>query len=399
MLPSHFSSLTNCSVHAGNHGGRDALGVAEHDFSTNSNACGPCPEALQQVQQADPSHYPDPHYTHLRAELAAWHGVAVEQIVLGASASELIHRFLLAARLAGAAAAQLPLPAYGDYARQAMALGLPVQVRTDADSGLTATTEAYSSAAAGQPGQAWAIEWGCSPSSPHGGVDACASNWLQAPVISTDVRDVAQAGAPWWRVLDAAYAPLQLGQGPQEWLNHARHMQVACWQLFSPNKSLGMTGVRAAYAIAPAQPVAAVAQQQWQACLVQLQALAPSWPLGVHGEAMLWAWMQPSVQHWLHDSRAQLQTWKQAQRALLSELGWRCRASATNFFVAEPPWPDGVLDVCHRHAVLARMRDSGVKLRETDSMGLPNHVRISVQPPKSQQALAQAWRDAMHYYS
>lgn len=112
---------------------------------------------------------------------------------------------------------------------------------------------------------------------------------------------------------------------------------------------------------------------------------------------MLWAWMQSSVQRWLHTSRAQLQAWKQAQRALLYELGWRCRASATNFFVAEPPWPDTVQEASHRHGVLAHMRGLGVKLRETDSMGPPEHVRIGVQPPKSQQALAQAWRDAVKH--
>ena len=38
------------------HGGPDALGVPLHDFSTNSNACGPCPAAWQQVQLADATH-------------------------------------------------------------------------------------------------------------------------------------------------------------------------------------------------------------------------------------------------------------------------------------------------------------------------------------------------------
>ena len=31
------------------HGGPDAQGAAPHDFSTNSNACGPCPLALTAV--------------------------------------------------------------------------------------------------------------------------------------------------------------------------------------------------------------------------------------------------------------------------------------------------------------------------------------------------------------
>ena len=45
------------------HGGPDAAGVPVFDFSTNSNACGPCPEALHAVQAADATRYPDPAYT------------------------------------------------------------------------------------------------------------------------------------------------------------------------------------------------------------------------------------------------------------------------------------------------------------------------------------------------
>ena len=51
------------------HGGPDAAGVPVFDFSTNSNACGPCPEALHAVQSADATRYPDPAYTALRAAL------------------------------------------------------------------------------------------------------------------------------------------------------------------------------------------------------------------------------------------------------------------------------------------------------------------------------------------
>ena len=53
------------------HGGPDAGGIPVLDFSTNSNACGPCPDALAVVQQADATRYPDPAYTALRAQLAA----------------------------------------------------------------------------------------------------------------------------------------------------------------------------------------------------------------------------------------------------------------------------------------------------------------------------------------
>ena len=42
------------------HGGPDALGIPPHDFSTNANACGPCPAVLQALRQAPVHTYPDP---------------------------------------------------------------------------------------------------------------------------------------------------------------------------------------------------------------------------------------------------------------------------------------------------------------------------------------------------
>jgi histidinol-phosphate aminotransferase len=80
--------------------------------------------------------------------------------------------------------------------------------------------------------------------------------------------------------------PLRLSGAPA--LSEAQ--QQTLWQLWTPNKALGLTGVRAAYAIAPLGADAAVAQ---------LESLAPSWPVGAHGVAPLQAWTRPDVQAWL----------------------------------------------------------------------------------------------------
>jgi len=39
---------------------------------------------------------------------------------------------------------------------------------------------------------------------------------------------------------------------------------------------------------------------------------------------------------------------------------------------------------------VASLRAQGIKLRDTTSMGLPGHWRLSVQPPAAQNALAKA---------
>ena len=320
------------------HGGPDALGVPLHDFSTNSNACGPCPLALAAVQAADASRYPDASYTALRAALADWHGVAPGRLLPAGSASEFIFRISAwVGRRAGSAGPPVwqPQHAFGDYAAAAAACGLPLRH----DDG----------------GEGAALVWACEPSSPLGQAH---TRWPGATNGGTVV-------------LDSAYAPLRLSGSAS--LGPAQRDRV--WQLYSPNKALGLTGVRAAYAIAPPGHEAAVAQ---------LDALAPSWVLGSHGVAMLQAWVQAPVQGWLANSLTTLRRWKALQIELLTGAGWTCLPSEANFFCARPPPGTTVPAWCQA------LRAQGIKLRDTGSFGLPGLVRLGVLPPGAQAALLAA---------
>ena len=318
------------------HGGPDALGVPRWDFSSNANSAGPAPHALARLAQADRRRYPDPAYTALRERLAQWHGVRPSQVLVAASASEFIRRMSLAValRLPGAAV-RCPQPGYGDYAAAANALGLRV---------------------VGPEGEAPLLAWVTQPGSPHGQV-------LPSP----------QPG-PTITVLDLAYQPLQLSGAPAE-------LPLWAWQLWSPNKALGLTGVRGAYSIAPAHA------GPW---LQALEALAPSWPLGAEGVALLEAWASVDTEDWLVHARAQLRQWKAQQLALCAALGWLCVPSDTPYHLVRWPGPRAV-----RLNRLRALRDAGIKLRDTASMGLPDHVRMSVQPPEAQQALRLAWSASM----
>ena len=152
----------------------------------------------------------------------------------------------------------------------------------------------------------------------------------------------------------------------------------AVWQLYSPNKALGMTGVRAAYAIAPLGS---------QETVDELNCLSASWPLGAHGVALLDGWVNAEVRTWLSDSLHTLQAWKTRQIALLESLGWICQPSVTNFFCATPKLPSGWT----LEQALTALRQQGIKLRDTSSFGLLGQVRVSVQPPAAQEALRHAW--------
>ena len=322
------------------HGGPDGGVMARHDFSSNGNACGPCPAALAAVRQADAGVYPDPGYRDLRQQLAGFHGVSAARVLLAASASEFIFRATSLAAQRGHAV-WLPPHRYGDYAQAAHGHRLTVT---------------------GSAGQA-SLLWACEPSSPLGGTQA----GLAVLVDGLAPRAML--------VLDRAYEPLRLSGEAS--LDAARMARV--WQLWTPNKALGLTGVRAAYAIAPLDSKADVAA---------MEALCPSWPVGAHGVAMLQAWSCPHVQSWLAGSLSTLSGWKARQIALCLSMGWACLPSQGNFFCARPELPAGV----PLRQALAGLRGQGIQLRDTSSFDLAGHVRISVQPPAAQDALHNAWQ-------
>ena len=346
------------------HGGPDRLGVPLHDFSSNSNACGPCPQALAAVQGADASRYPDASYSNLRAQLAAFHGVDVWRIVLATSASEFVFRITaLAARQGlqqgperGApGSVWLPPHGYSDYGVAAQAHGLAV---------------------AADASQA-SLRWLCEPSSPLG--------------AAQESFPVPAAGAYRLTVLDRAYEPLRLTGTPS--LTDAQLQSL--WQLWTPNKALGLTGVRAAYAVAPlgAQGDARV-----------MEMLCPSWPIGAHGVAMLQAWTQTEVQAWLAASLGLLRGWKARQISLCAALGWNALPGDANFFVCDIGIEMcalnsdravdvfSVRDAFESRSAVTKLRSHGIKLRDCASFGLPGHVRLSVQMPAAQDELLKAWQ-------
>jgi histidinol-phosphate aminotransferase len=323
------------------HGGPDGRGPVAHDFSTNGNACGPCPPALHAVRAADESRYPDPAYGALRERLAHLHDVAAGRIVIAASASEFIGRLTAAVWQGGGRRIRLPWHGYGDYARAAKAWGFEVM--------------------AGEVGPADLV-WCSDPGSPLGQPE---------PHLA---RTVAQLVPGSNCVLDLAYEPLRL----EGTLALDRAARDRTWQLWTPNKALGLTGVRAAYAIAP---------QDDEDLSARVHRLAPSWPLGAHGVALLEAWCDEPAHEWLSASLATLRDWKLRQQAMCESLGWTCSPSVANFFCARPDLP-------HTAEREAALHAAGIRLRDTASFGLPGQLRLAVLPPASQSALERAWTAA-----
>jgi len=341
--------MTSSMALAPLHGGPDSGPPIRFDFSTNANPYGPPPALWNAVRHADRQRYPDPSYALLREQLASRHEVQPPQIEPASGGAEAIRRLTLAAKLHGLAEVWVPQPGFGDYAASAVALGL--------------TLRTYASTRELRPEGA-ALVWVCDPGNPTG-----------ESLGDDDWQAVAQAVERSGSLLaiDQAYDALRLDGASLLPAALARN----AWRLQCPNKALGLTGVRAAYLIAPDSSAhSAIANAVSQ--------LAPSWVLSAEGLALLLHWHDAATLSHLETSRERLRHDCQAMRQTLQQLGWQQRDSVTPFWLARAP---AEVDTAQ---LLAALREQGIKLRDAASFGLPGWVRVAAQRPQGANALRSA---------
>ncbi|CAH2601112.1 Histidinol-phosphate aminotransferase family protein [Rhodovastum atsumiense] len=318
------------------HGGTDAGPEPLWDFSTNANPLGPCPAVLEAVHAADLTRYPDPHYTRLRAALAAYHRTDPACIVIGAGASELILRLVRATP-----GPMLVLgPSFSEYTRCAR-----VEAREVIE--VTAPSD-FLGQQRRQQGDG--LGFVCWPNNPTG------ESW--------PAEFLANAASGGRVVVDFAYAAM----GPEDALAAARAATTSTIQLYAPNKSFGLTGLRAAYAVTP---------RPWP----ELSWLAASWPVGPAGVAFLEAVTSEAAQSWLAECRPVLAGWRRSLAAGLAEMGLEVRESPATFLMAR---------VGDASPVAAALRRHGLRVRDATSFGLPAWIRLGAAPPEWQAALLAA---------
>ncbi|MBT9495311.1 MAG: aminotransferase class I/II-fold pyridoxal phosphate-dependent enzyme [Paucibacter sp.] len=329
------------------HGGSDSGPAPIHDFSSNASPLGPPPGLLSAVLAAGRSRYPDPAYLALRTHLGAAEGVDAARVLPASGGAEAIRRLSLAAHLSGLREVWVPQPGFGDYAAAALALGLQVHRYASVAELCLALAEP-------------ALVWVCEPCNPTGD-SLNDADWL--------ALDAALQRSGSILAVDTAYEPLRLMGASQ--LPPA--LAERAWRLVCPNKALSLTGVRAAYMLAPASGHLAEHARN----------VAPSWVLSSEGVNLLMHWHDEETQAHLRHVRAQLRAWRDTQYTVLAELGWQQRPTCANFWLAKPK----------QTGLLEPLRERGIKLRDATSFGLPGWVRLSTQTPAAQLALRQAIKD------
>lgn len=313
------------------HGSTDSLPDPRYDFSSNANALGPCPSVLAAVRAADVSRYPDPLYARLRERLATSHGVTPDRIVVGAGGSELILRLV---RHFDRTVLQLA-PTFSEYARSAAVVRRKVVSAS--------SPEAFLRAQKRQPSLAFL----CCPNNPTGDI------W-QPDLIAAAARR-----GP--LVVDLAYASL-CGSARAGDIEAAA---VDAWRLYSPNKALGLTGVRGAYLIAPRAARRVVDE-------------APSWVIGRDAVAMLEASLEPAARQWLAQAIPRLWRWRTELAGGLRRLRLEVRESPATFLLAA---------VGDGRRVSKLLREAGIRVRDAGSFGLRRWIRLSAQRPPARKAL------------
>lgn len=316
------------------HGGTDSLPEPRYDFSSNANSLGPCPPVLAAVRAANVSRYPDPLYVRLRERLAAWHGTSADRIVVGAGASELILRLI---RHFDRTVLQLA-PTFSEYARGAGIARKRLISASSAETFLRAQTRQR------------CLGFLCCPNNPTGEV------WSPS-LIATAARQ-----GP--LVIDLAYASL-CGSTQAAEIEGAA---ADAWRLYSPNKALGLTGIRGAYLIAP-RAVRRLAEE------------APSWVIGRDAVAMLESSLEPPAREWLADSIPRLWRWRTQLAEGLRRLRLQVRESPATFLL---------VDVGEAGRISKRLREGGIRARDATSFGLGRWLRLSAQPPPARKALLAA---------
>lgn len=346
----------DCTVH----GGPDSGPEITWDFSSNANAV-PMPIELQaSLLNVDRRHYPDPSYGLVRTGLARSQRVSPERIVPTAGSSEGIRRLTLAAFLSGVRHVWVPRPGYGDYQAAAQSLGMTVQ-------GFAAWPDIDVDALLKDLRRGPLLLWLCEPCNPtgHSLPDAF---WAQLRSWLVQYPHFVVA-------LDRAYEPLRLhGLNPVP-----DDVAALCWQLHSPNKALGLTGVRAGWMQMPQSERASSFGQT-------VHHLAPAWVLSAEGVNVLMHWPDTDLQSWLAEARATLRAWRQAQEDSLARRGWWHQPSCTPYTLSHHPEIDAqALSTMH-----VFLRNRGIKCRDAASMGRPGCMRWRAQGPMAQRALMDA---------
>ncbi|PRY59390.1 L-threonine O-3-phosphate decarboxylase [Vreelandella songnenensis] len=298
------------------HGGQSAALLkryglpAEHpleDFSANLNPLGP-PDWVAETlgrQFAAINHYPAPDYAPAREALAAYHGVAAQQVLLTNGGAEAI--FLAAALHAGKRAGVL-VPSFGEYARACSAFGVQLTPIALPGPGFTLDLEALMAAIRDID-----VLFVCRPNNPT-------ATLIPFEQVQRLLARTAESGCQ--VVVDEAFIDLAVGLGERASLTPllAEHPHLTL--LRSMTKFYTLPGVRLGYVLASAANIDALSARQ------------PPWSVNQMAAELVAPLLADTA--FAERTRSWLEREHPFMSAALAEKGLEIVPSTTNFFLVRP---------------------------------------------------------------
>lgn len=324
------------------------LGLAPEavlDVSVNVNPYGPCPSVLEAIRSARIERYPDPTAAPARAALAAWLDVAVDRVVVGNGAVDLLWS-LARCRVGPGDTVLIVEPAFSELRSAAGRVGARVvEHRLEPGDDFRLDLDALDAALRRERPR---LAYVCTPANPTGRsvpIDALAR-------LSCAHRETTL-------IVDLSFASLSA-----DYQHDACRASDRIVWLRSLTKDLALAGLRVGFAVAPAHVARAIESSR------------PPWSVNALAQAAAIAATEPRAQVFVAESRARLLADRQRHDLGLRRLGLRVHPSETLYTLVDlgpersaTALRDGMLA---RHAVL---------VRDGTSFGLPHHLRLCARPP------------------
>jgi histidinol-phosphate aminotransferase len=286
--------------------------------------------------------YPDPHGEPLRSALAAHHGVAAQQVMLGNGADQVLEACFRAFAEPGDGVV-LTRPTYSLLPVLARLGGLRVdEVALDEEGGIPA----------GFGGQPAAIRVLCNPNSPTG-------TWVSPPLLEDRLGDAAAVV-----VIDEAYGDF----APTSCIRLlAAHDNWVVVRTFA--KSHALAGLRVGYAVAHPEVIA------------DLVAVLESYPV----DRLALVAAQAALEDRDHHRKIVELVLAERERlaGALRSGGWEVGRSHANFVLARPPGGDAA-------GVAAALRAERILVRRFADGENADRLRITIGTPEENTALLRA---------
>jgi histidinol-phosphate aminotransferase len=330
-------------------------------LGANESAFGPSPQALAAMRDslALTAYYGDPESFALRTELAARHGCAIENIVVGAGIDDLLGLIVRTYATRG----DLALMSHGSYATFAYHVagyGLQLATVPPFPDGAVDVDALAAAARAQRP----AIVYLANPDNPSGTL---------APAAAV-LRLRAAVGPETLFVLDEAYSDFVEPGGlvPEGVLAQTIRLRT-----FS--KAHGLAGARIGYAIAPAAAIATFQK-------IRLH-------FGVSRAAQAGALASLGDPAFIAQVVAEVARGRDDYHALAARHGLRSLPSQTNFVCIE------IGTRAQAEAMVAGLLERGVFVRKPGAAPIDGFIRVTVGTPEERAIFAEAFAmvlDALH---